>query len=349
MSEIKTMFDQQDLAFVATIGTLVRPTTLTDFNRKNAIPRGLFSHFEQQVSWQTSIPQALGRTGWIGRMSEMLMDPVANSHKVSMNISMEGVNRLQAGAMSAPYTYSNLSKRVHSYAYDRHTKASMNRTLLEDYNGVLKNHFNYTKNHIIEQSEMYASALSGASIRTEFPDTSLGKQLKQVALTIAKRGKLGANRQTFFVQLGRFDTHMDLHKMQNLNLPQVSQALFAFNSAMKELGLHDDVVTYTASDFGRTMVGNGSGTDHGWGGNQMIMGGAVKGGRIFGDYPEDLSLGTALDTGSGRQLPTTSADQLHAELAQWFGVNNGTDMEEILPNIREFWGRNAAPTLGFMA
>lgn len=127
----------------------------------------------------------------------------------------------------------------------------------------------------------------------------------------------------------------------------LTDALTAFNNAMKEIGYHDQVVTYTASDFGRTLVPNSVGTDHGWGGNQIVMGGPVTGGRVFGEYPS-MILDSDYDVGRGRQIPTTSVDELNASLASWFGVNNDAEMESIIPNIRNFWnsGSTEVPITG---
>jgi uncharacterized protein (DUF1501 family) len=163
-----------------------------------------------------------------------------------------------------------------------------------------------------------------------------------IAQTIQARQTLGMCRQTFFVSMGGWDHHDEVVLNQEAMLPIVSAALSEFNTAMIELGVENDVTTFTASDFGRTLTSNGRGSDHAWGGNCMIMGGAVQGGDIYGRYP-DLYAGNNLDTGRGRLIPTTSVDEYFAELALWFGVPR-QDIELVLPNIRRFWDPSSSST-----
>jgi uncharacterized protein (DUF1501 family) len=169
-----------------------------------------------------------------------------------------------------------------------------------------------------------------------------------IATTIAAREALGMRRQTFFVNTGGWDHHDEVLVNQQNMLPVISQALSEFQSAMEELGIADQVTTFTASDFGRTLSSNGRGSDHAWGGNHLVMGGAVAGGDMYGSYPS-LYSGNPLDTGRGRLIPTTSVDELFAELALWFGVPE-PDLELVLPNVRRFYpAGSVTPPLGFMS
>jgi uncharacterized protein (DUF1501 family) len=182
----------------------------------------------------------------------------------------------------------------------------------------------------------FSAAIAGLPpLMTQFSQTQLSQEFRMIAQTIQARQTLGMCRQTFFVSMGGWDHHDEVLLNQETMLPIVSAALSEFNSAMIELGVENDVTTFTASDFGRTLTSNGRGSDHAWGGNHMIMGGAVQGGDIYGRYP-DLYAGSALDTGRGRLIPTTSVDEYFAELALWFGVPR-QDIELVLPNIRRFW------------
>jgi uncharacterized protein (DUF1501 family) len=181
-------------------------------------------------------------------------------------------------------------------------------------------------------------------LATPFPNSTLGNQLKQVAKAIAARNTLQQRRQIFFVSLGGWDHHDELLNNQAQMLPALSQALDAFYRATVELGVDNDVVSFTASDFGRTLSSNGNGTDHGWGGNQIVMGGAVAGGRLYGEYPTTLRSGSDRDVGRGRLIPTTSVDEYSAELALWFGITNDTRLEQVLPNIRNFGFARGLPS-----
>lgn len=352
MPEVESLYNNDHLAFIANIGTLVQPTSISDYGNNIGLPQGLFSHLEQQLAWQSSVPDTISQTGWIGRMGDLLNDSsTTGTETVAMNISGAGVNLLQAGLQIGSVNVGSAgANTLGDYNNTPSVKQAIDKSLTTNYKSVLKNHYNHIRKETVEQTNLIENATSGVSLATVFPNTSIGQQLKQAALSIAARDQLGVKRQTFFVSLGGFDTHAGLLASHNIRLPQLSAALQAFNNAMIELGVHDNVMTYTASDFGRSLTSNGDGTDHGWGGNQMVMGGALKATKtIYGAYPGDLSLGSATDVGRGRQLPTTSVDQLHAELAHWYGIPNDSNMELILPNIRNFWAAGAAPTLGLFS
>jgi uncharacterized protein (DUF1501 family) len=168
-------------------------------------------------------------------------------------------------------------------------------------------------------------------------------QLKQVASIISLRASTGMNRQIFFCSLGGFDTHSGQSWQQFDLLREVSQALLAFYQSTIDLGVSDKVTSFTLSDFGRTLQASGSGCDHGWGNHHLIMGDAVKGGSIYGTFP-DLSLGGPDDSGSrGALIPTTSMDQFAATLATWLGVAPAS-LPSVLGNIGNFGSSN----LGFL-
>jgi uncharacterized protein (DUF1501 family) len=162
---------------------------------------------------------------------------------------------------------------------------------------------------------------------TAFPDNSLGAQLRQVANLINVRGAGGLNmrRQIFFVSLGGFDTHDTQLVTQAGILATVSQAMQAFYQATVQMGISNQVTAFTASDFGRTLSTNGDGTDHGWGGHHFVVGGAVRGGRFYGQMPSLLQIGNPNDAGYGQIIPTTGVDPYSATLASWFGVAPGID------------------------
>ena len=175
------------------------------------------------------------------------------------------------------------------------------------------------------------------------PAGSLGAQLETVARIIAERDRFDGARQLFRVAAGGFDTHDRQNERQPSLLAGVSDAIAAFYRATEGLGVAEHVTTYTQSDFGRTLTSNGCGSDHGWGGNQLVVGGAVKGGELYGAYPL-LEIGGENDIGGGRLIPTTSTDQYTATLARWFGIPEA-DLSRVAPNIDNF----AVRDLGFLA
>jgi uncharacterized protein (DUF1501 family) len=209
---------------------------------------------------------------------------------------------------------------------------------------LFEDEYNRVTARSIDANAALASALAAsAAVTAVFPTgNTLADQLKMVARAIAARRALGARRQVFFVSLGGFDTHDFQLRDQPTLHSTLAAAVSAFYQATVELGVAEQVTTFTASDFGRTLTSNGDGSDHGWGSHHFVIGGAVKGGGIYGQFPT-IALGTAEDVGSGRLLPSTSVDQYAATLGRWFGVS-ATDLSLVVPNIGNF----STTSLGFL-
>jgi uncharacterized protein (DUF1501 family) len=171
-------------------------------------------------------------------------------------------------------------------------------------------------------------------LQTVFPEGSVAAQLKMAARLIAVRDNIGAKRQVFFVSLGGFDNHAFLNSSHPPLLTLLAAALSAFDAALGELNVRTRVTTFTASDFGRTLVPNGDGSDHGWGAHHFVMGGAVRGRDIYGQFPI-VTVGTNDDAGQGRYIPTTSVDQYAASFARWMGLSDA-QLADVLPNLQHF-------------
>jgi uncharacterized protein (DUF1501 family) len=189
----------------------------------------------------------------------------------------------------------------------------------------------------LDANDTLDSALqSGSVLSTSFPETGLGAQLQAVASIMAVRDTLGASRQVFFVGIGGFDTH----SAQASELPGLQQdigdSVAAFYTATQELGIANDVTTFTAADFGRTLTVNGDGSDHGWGSHHFVVGGSVNGGDIYGDIPIS-QLGHSQDAGNGRLIPSVSVEQFAAPLGKWFGLND-SQLAVALPRLANFPG-----------
>lgn len=353
MPEVQQLFNSGDLAFLTNIGTLVEPTTKTQFeNGGGKLPLGLFSHSDQIQQWQTSVPQNRSAKGWGGRMADILQSMNANQN-ISMSISLSGRNVFQSGNQTAEYTIRPTgtgSIGIKDYngpaAIDQIKTSAVNSLLEQQYQDIFtKTYADVTKNAQAAH-EQFSTAIGGVNLTTAFSTTQLSQSLNMVAKTIAARSSLGVCRQTFFINYGGWDHHDEVIFSQQAMLQIVSKALGEFNTAINELGLGNDVTTFTISDFGRTLTSNGNGTDHGWGGNVLAMGGSVNGGQIYGTYPS-LALNNALEIGGGVLIPTLSTDEYFAELAQWFGVSN-SDLSTIFPNLLNFYSINGTPPIGFM-
>ena len=343
MKDMGQAYRSGDASVIANIGTLVRPTTINDYRSKNRLPAGLFSHREQQLSWQTSVADNTSANGWIGRMSELLNDVDTTGTDTSLMYSLGGSPRIMKGKESTGFT---ISASGGANALDLYNESSVrdayNATLNERYVNLLKQQYTHDLKDIIDKAEFYNNVMGASNdpfAASAFPNTGLGNQLRQVALTIAASDSLSAKRQSFIVTQGGYDFHAGLLERQAPLLTELNDALLAFNDAMKSIGMHDNVVSYTASDFGRTVIGNGSGSDHGWGGISIVMGGPVKGNKTYGKYPVNMTSGGSpdIDIGRGRYIPTTSVDQLHADLAYWYGVGS-SDIGLIVPNQAEYQG-----------
>lgn len=357
MTQLKPIYDAGQAAMVANVGSLVQPTDKSMFsNNDPRLPLGLFSHSDLVRQWQTSMPRTRDAiTGWGGRMADLLTDPSRRDDPISMNIAVNSTNIFQSAKYANPYTvtadgtiersnyYGDWNRDlIYRRVYDQ-TLAASNPNLVKQTHSVMTD-------IAIRAAELYNTATADAELQTVFPTTPLGRNFERIAKTIAARQQLNHGRQIFFVEHGTWDHHSELINSHSNNLAEVDGALAAFNAAMIELDLYDCVLTFTASDFGRTLAGNGQGSDHGWGGNQIVMGGGINGGRVYGDYPATLAANNPLDVGRGRLIPTTSVDQYAAEMALWFGIGNNADLEMILPNVRTFFAAGGGGTpLGMFA
>ncbi|HEX3728331.1 MAG TPA: DUF1501 domain-containing protein [Opitutaceae bacterium] len=347
LAEVQGLFNQGGLAVLANTGTLVQPVTLAQYNAGTvALPPQLFSHADQQVQWQSSIPDQPFQTGWGGRTAD-LINAINSNPKISMSISVAGENSFQVGNVVSQFAVNpsgavTVSGSTGGSINPARFAAEQNILNQQDVN-LFQAAFGGVTNSAIGASTALNSVLANAvALKTKFPSTSLGTELQMIAKLISVSAQLGLKRQIFFASLGGWDLHSGELPAHATLLQQLSQGLSAFSNATAELGLSQQVTTFTASDFSRTFNTNGDGSDHGWGSHHLIMGGAVQGRQIYGQL-QNLTIGGPDDTGRGRWIPTTSVDQYAATLASWFGVS-ATNLPVVLPNI----GRFATANLGFM-
>jgi len=347
MTSLQELFNSGQLAVLGNVGTLVGPTSRNDFiNGTAALPPQLFSHNDQAMQWQTGVPDSRDATGWGGRMADLIHELNSDS-RVSTTISVAGSNTFQVGQdilqyQITPYGTVGLDgfQWGESVEERRHAFEQM---LSRNYANIFESSFAEVTERAIETGEFFNASLASADEFTaEFPDTYLGNQLKMIARTIAARKALGLKRQIFFCSTWGYDTHTNQAGDHANLLSELSESMSALFTATQQLGISDSVTSFTASDFGRTYIPNGAGTDHGWGGHQLIMGGSVDGGSIYGSMPS-YEIDGPNDTYSGRWIPSTSVDEYSSTLARWFGLSAG-EVRGILPNI----GRFGTPDLGFM-
>ncbi|MDH3747678.1 MAG: DUF1501 domain-containing protein [Gammaproteobacteria bacterium] len=346
---MQTLFQNGAAAFVANVGPLVEPTTKDEFFQGSVtLPPQLFSHNDQQDQWQSLRGNAPSSTGWAGRMADLIRTSVADQ-QMATNASLFGSNLFQSADETVAYVmgpggpiqFEGFSLDPNNILFQQ--REAFRRVVDAQYDSIYERGFADVQKRAIDAAETVTAAIASApQLNTVFPQSQLGTQLRTVARLIAVRDQLQMQRQIFFVAMGGFDSHDDQIQNQPGLLGGISDGIKAFYDATVELGISDSVTTFTQSDFGRTLTSNGDGTDHAWGGNQIVVGDAVFGQRMYGSYPL-LQIDGPEDVGGGRIIPSTSADQFAATLAKWFGVDDA-DLGVVAPNINNF----AARDLGFM-
>lgn len=408
MANSKNLFNNQDLAFVANAGTLVVPLPDRDtyFSSAYAKPPQLFSHSDQQLQWQSSLPDRPFQNGWGGRAADLIHGLANGGSQVSMNISIAGQNSFQVGSQTVQYAvstsgvtplsgFSNSNGPYGAAAANganpyvstppAYSTASAGRILEgadmlaklarmqlgepdSRYQHLLENSYNEVMRRARDNEALVGEIFNGdtsvidTAFNTAFNNATLpaiASQLHTVARLMQGRASIGdPKRQIFFVSMGGYDTHRSQLADHPTLLGDLDKSLQGFRDALTSLGLWNDTLLFTNSDFTRTFQPNGesglSGTDHGWGGHQIVMGGPVRGGRVFGAFPSlaraNNDPATSLDADTegrarGRWIPTTSVEQFMSVAAKWFLSQDGggylggltnDDIAAIFPNLGRF-------------
>jgi uncharacterized protein (DUF1501 family) len=337
LASLEPLFTQKRLAFISSVGSLVEPITLSQYKANSKlIPQQLFSHSDQQATWMRGREGASIKQGWGGRLLEILE---VNS-EYSSNISLSGTNLWQTGTATNPFSMNkNGVTELYPVLGTGTQSQIMNDALSEMYSGnnthPISEAYTQLMGRAWHNSDQLRLALDQAPLlQSAFSNTNLSKQLKTVARTISINQILGCKRQIFFIGMGGFDTHDNQIVAHPSLLQQLADGLKEFDQAMTELALQESVTTFTMSDFGRTLTSNGDGTDHGWAGNHIVMGGAVKGGEIYGTLPSQR-LGSDQDVGGGRIIPGIANEQYFNTMAKWFGMDSQYSAD-LFPNLNYF-------------
>lgn len=352
MPEMAALYNQGNASVVANVGTLVklidRPTYLQG-NLAN-VPAQLFSHSDQVSQWQTTVPNGTAATGWGGMAEDTLASQNAGA-SFSPITSTSGCGLFCTGqntyASTVPVGGASLLQGATSQ-----NRITAFQNMLNFDNGLkLVQAANAVTNRGVGFSQALTAAIATAKINTVFPNSQLGQQLLTVAKIVSIQSALGINRQVFFCQLGGFDTHGAQIGTQDPLLQDLSQSVSAFyTSISQELSAANDVVTFTASEFGRTLQPNGNaGTDHAWGSHHLVVGagtgsgGSLQGGQFVGQFPSLVLGGNNDANGRGTMIPTTAVEQYAATLATWFGVT-----PQNLPTVVPYIGNFKTQNLGFL-
>ena len=340
MPNLQALFNSGNAAIVGNVGPLVAPTDADSFEQQAvSLPARLFSHNDQQATWMAGGPEG-ALTGWAGLFADVMTQRQTSDDPTFAAVSAGGGELIATGKQVVPFRVGP-NGAVQPYVVDG-VGAQLGSQLAAHFSGsgyggtnLIVHDVKGAMNQAYTANEQYNAAAANLDLGDiTFPNSPLGRQLQTIAQTIALREELNSSRQIFTAAIGGFDTHDN----QANTLPglhsQIDAAVSAFHQAMVTMGLDQDVVLFTASDFGRTLAINGDGTDHGWGGHHFVVGGGVAGGRIHGSIPE-ARFGHSLDAGGGRLIPDTSVEQFAAPLGRWFGLND-VELDAALPNLRNF-------------
>lgn len=336
LAALKPLYDQGKLAILLNIGPLIVPTTKAEYlSARVPLPPKLFSHNDQQSYWQALAPEGAA-SGWAGRMADLFA--TANSNSSFTTVTAGGTAVFLAGRAVTGYRVGvNGSTPIELLEQDLYGSSACTALLRELITQPRAHLMGQQMAHVasrsIQADRQLRQALNDITIPGAF-STPLAEQFKIVARMIAARDALGAKRQVFFVSQNGYDNHSGLNNTHPVLLRELGDAMALFQATLDQLGVAEQVSTFTASEFGRTLGSNGNGSDHGWGSHHFVMGGAVNGGKHYGTHPDFAVNGPGF-VDNGRLLPTLAVDQLGAALGTWFGASQ-SDLALVFPNLRNF-------------
>ncbi len=343
-ASLQPLYDEGRLAMIANVGTLIEPTSVEQYeNNAVAIPSQLFSHSDQSIQWQQLQGRGRGVDGWGAKAADYLETFQQKDYLTS--ISLAGSNYWQTSATRRPFTmtedgvlnYNGMNaqerwQQPRADAFERVIDLQRRHVISSAYADLQRRAMSVT-------AELGQVLENNAAFFEDVPENNpLAAKLGMVAQLINAQESLGLKRQIFYVTMGGFDVHDNQSKEQPELFAQLANAMSYFQSKLDTLGQSENVTTFTASDFGRSLLSNGDGTDHGWGNHLMAMGGAVNGGQIIGTLPI-LDINGPDSVHRGRILPTLSATQYAATLLNWIGLQQN-QISDVLPNLQNFDTQN---------
>jgi uncharacterized protein (DUF1501 family) len=342
LAGIKSLFDAQKLAVVASTGPLIVPVTKTNYGLPTTpLPPQLFSHSDQGIFWMSSQRNG-GQNGWCGRFGDLLAPQ--NTNSAFTTVSVFGFTKILVGQSTSFFVASEYGAPSAYFDAGSGLDAALTRSSTRK--NLLEKAYAQVHENLRDNASVLSTAIVPESTFATPPGggrNSLAQQLLTVARIIACRNTIGAKRQVFYVQLGGFDTHSGQNERHDALMTELNDALVYFDACMTTLNASKQVTLFTFSEFGRTLTSNGDGTDHGWAGHQLVMGGAVNGKNIYGTLPT-IDSNSPDFLADGNQIPTIAVEQYGATLAKWMGVNDA-GINDIFPNLGNFNQRD----LGFLA
>jgi uncharacterized protein (DUF1501 family) len=366
---ILPLWGSGQLAVIANVGLLVQPTTQAQYQATVTggpavpLPTNLFSHADQQVQMQAGIPSSSASTGWAGRVADAVAAQNAGG-SFPPSVSVSGPALFSKGnVVQSASLIPGFNMQLNGFTT---WQPAVGQTRQTQYQSILTLNSGLTmiqaadkvRQDAVNLSALLSNLPPASPFTRPFPQTDIGAQLQQVAQIMQLQPQIGLKRQIFFCSLGGFDTHSGQSWQQFSLLGEIADAMLSLYSATQDLGIANQVTTFTESEFGRTLQPSGTGCDHGWGGHQLVLGGAVHGGDIYGRYPtmaiggpdDCLSNSNPSTPARGAWLPSTAIDQFAATLGKWFGVDmtNPGIVAQTFPNLASFTSAGLPADLGFM-
>jgi uncharacterized protein (DUF1501 family) len=333
---VKQLYDDGQLAFVSNIGSLVEPTTKEQYETRTSQGcAGSFSHVDQTNGAQTLKCQVQGTSprGFGGRLA----DALSGESYLTTSFSIAGMATWSQGVITSVEILSGSGGAVRLQNYQDLQAVVGNATQIK-YGGAYAEEYTKQFASAVRSSETLAGYIDEVVLTTDYDDTTgLAKQLMQVARLIATRAVRRAERDFFYVRLGGFDTHDNNNEVLDAKFAEISDALEGFVAELRGQEIFGSTVIVTSSEFGRTLTSNGLGTDHAWAGNHFVLGGGIRGGSIFNDFPESLLEGNAQDAGRGRLIPKYPWESVMAPIAEWMGADPSSGpFASVFPNLANF-------------
>jgi len=359
LSPLKDLFDSGNAAIIGNVGPLIEPLNADELRTEQKVsPKRLFSHNDQQSTWMASAPEGEIK-GWGGKMADAILASNPTQEEIFTAISTAGNSVFLSGDKAKSYVLDTAGPQQVEGLKNANSNLLLTASQNSDAVRLLEEHYRdigASRSNLFERdlatitdsafsaNEKFSQALSSAQpFSTAFPANNVGQQLRAVAEAINLRSTLNVGRQVFFVGMGGFDTHNNQAASLGGLQTAYAQAVASFYEATVEMGIQNDVTLFTAADFGRALIENGRGTDHGWGGHHFVVGGDVIGNKIYGNIPPH-TLGHDYDAGNGRLIPQLSVEQYAGTLGKWLGLND-SELVSALPALANY----AQKDLGFMA
>lgn len=332
LPNIAKLYNQQRAAVVANVGPLVAPLKKSQSSGWGTPePDSLFSHPDGVKEWESASAYDGSLTGWGGRIADQVagqsgsLPPVLNCGLQSLFTVGQQIQAVAVQSGGAfPALPAALQTTINTIAQ---SDSACQNFLVREAAKV--------RQASLSQQAILTQAMGYRTLRTPFGASGFNQTMNSIARLIAGNSVIGASRQIFYTQQGSYDFHANLLPQHAACLQDLDQGIGSFFSALDELGMSNQVLVCTHSDFNRTCTSNSNaGSDHGWGSHQLLLGG-LNGGRVLGTMPAlDLS-GSDDWNGLGIWVPTTSVVQLAGGIGQWLGLNT-SQLGTVFPELSNF-------------